>query len=230
MTPLGSHAAVLKGVTSGGFLPTDIADLELWLDAADSGTVTLNGDDVSQWDDKSADGNDAVQGSASLQPLYDIAAVNGLNAISFDGANSLDGGAVPDILSEPETLFIVYSREGSTGNMRAFHGNNNWLVGPYNNKYQSFNGGFIEGSDAVNGQLVVASLVIDSGGAELWEDGVSQGTVANTTDHGAGYDIGSSAGGSEFLTGFVCEVIMYSAALSDEDRVTVQDYLQRWVA
>jgi len=44
---------------------------ELWLDADDAGTITLNGSTVSQWDDKSGNGNHATQENASSQPAYD---------------------------------------------------------------------------------------------------------------------------------------------------------------
>ncbi|MFM5941401.1 MAG: hypothetical protein ACKOQR_24645 [Dolichospermum sp.] len=42
----------------------------LWLDAADASTITLNGSTVSQWNDKSGNGRNATQVTASLQPTY----------------------------------------------------------------------------------------------------------------------------------------------------------------
>ena len=55
----------------------------LWLDAADTDTLTLNGSNVSQWDDKSGNDNDAVQVTETLQPFSGINTLNGLNVIDF---------------------------------------------------------------------------------------------------------------------------------------------------
>ena len=46
-------------------LPTAI-----WLDATDSGTITLNGATVSQWNDKSGNGRDVLQSTAANQPAW----------------------------------------------------------------------------------------------------------------------------------------------------------------
>lgn len=60
----------------------------LWLDAADSSTITLNGSTVSQWSDKSGNGNNAVQATSASQPSYSTSALsNNRPAIVFDGIN-----------------------------------------------------------------------------------------------------------------------------------------------
>ena len=46
-------------------LPTAI-----WLDATDSGTITLNGATISQWNDKSGNGRDVLQSTAANQPAW----------------------------------------------------------------------------------------------------------------------------------------------------------------
>lgn len=56
----------------------------LWLDAADSATITLNGSTVSQWADKSGRANHAVNATASTQPTYMPESFNGLSALWFD--------------------------------------------------------------------------------------------------------------------------------------------------
>ena len=57
------------------------ADLALWLDAEDASTITLNGSDVSQWDDKSGNGNHAAQAVAANQPARVT------SGIQFDGTD-----------------------------------------------------------------------------------------------------------------------------------------------
>jgi hypothetical protein len=55
----------------------------LWLDSTDASTITLNGSNVSQWNDKSGYGNNVQQTTASKQPLYTT--YNGKPAIQFGG-------------------------------------------------------------------------------------------------------------------------------------------------
>jgi hypothetical protein len=61
----------------------------LWLDAADSETITESSGSVSQWDDKSGSGNHATQSSGSLQPNKDRTTLNGLPVVSFDGTERM---------------------------------------------------------------------------------------------------------------------------------------------
>lgn len=61
--------------------------LVLWLDAADSATITEAADAVSQWNDKSGLANHVLQGSGVSQPLTNQVTLNGLNGIQFDGVN-----------------------------------------------------------------------------------------------------------------------------------------------
>jgi hypothetical protein len=57
------------------------SSLALWLDADDASTITLNGTKVSQWDDKSGNGNHAAQAVAANQPARVT------NGIQFDGTD-----------------------------------------------------------------------------------------------------------------------------------------------
>ena len=76
-------------VSASSYLPTDGESLVLWLDANDSGSLTLNGDVVSQWDDQSGNERHAVleNGTPSLSPNI---GVNGMPSISFRRENGDD--------------------------------------------------------------------------------------------------------------------------------------------
>jgi hypothetical protein len=63
------------------------ASLAMWLDAADTNTVILNGSNVSRWDDKSGNGRNAVQNTAANQPIYTLAGQNGRSVLTFDGSD-----------------------------------------------------------------------------------------------------------------------------------------------
>jgi len=60
-------------------------DLALWLDAMDTDTITLNGSNVSQWNDKSGAGNNVSQSTASAQPSYVLNDLNNKPGITSTG-------------------------------------------------------------------------------------------------------------------------------------------------
>lgn len=69
-----------EDVNDSSFSPSDIAGLQLWLDASDANTITEDANGVSQWDDKSGNGYDVSQSDNSLKPSY----VSG-QYVEFDG-------------------------------------------------------------------------------------------------------------------------------------------------
>jgi len=90
-----------------GFDPQSIAGLSLWLDAADSGTITV-GTGVSQWQDKSASGSLWTQGTGNNQPATGTQTIAGKNVLVFDGANDTLASATPfAVTTTPFSLFVV---------------------------------------------------------------------------------------------------------------------------
>jgi len=74
-------------IASQAFVPNKIDSLVLWLDATDLGTIIESGGAVSEWRDKSGNGNHATQFTGSAQPLTGVNSLNGKNVIAFDGAD-----------------------------------------------------------------------------------------------------------------------------------------------
>jgi hypothetical protein len=68
------------------------ASLALWLDAEDTASITLNGSTVAQWDDKSGNGRNASQATASVQPTYLATGFNGKPTLQTDGSDVLELG------------------------------------------------------------------------------------------------------------------------------------------
>lgn len=88
-------------------------DLSVWLDAEDESTIVLNGSTVSLWKDKSGNGRDASQTTASKQPIYQ----NGLfgqNTLAFDGATDQLDFAAPSATSGPYSVFILFAPKMAT--------------------------------------------------------------------------------------------------------------------
>ncbi len=58
--------------------------LILWLDAGKGITSPVNGNPVSAWEDQSENDNDALQGTASFQPIYVTNELNGYPVVRFN--------------------------------------------------------------------------------------------------------------------------------------------------
>ena len=67
------------------FTPASISGLQLWLDAADTATITHSGGSVSQWDDKSGNGYHATQATGASQFTTGVSYINGRNALLTNG-------------------------------------------------------------------------------------------------------------------------------------------------
>ena len=58
----------------GAFTPLAVPGCVLWLDAADTSSMTMNGSTVSQWNDKSGRGFNMTQPTAGNQPTRAVGA------------------------------------------------------------------------------------------------------------------------------------------------------------
>ena len=98
------------------FSPKSVAGMSLWLDAADSASISLSSISVSQWNDKSGSGRNVTQTTSVLQPTYSST----LNALVFNGNGYLN---IPDALNSitpTYTVFVVERRQ--SGDARFFIG------------------------------------------------------------------------------------------------------------
>lgn len=101
----------------GGFEPTDISDLKLWLDAADASTLTLrSGVYVEEWRDKSGQDNHFSQTTEARQPSW------GANEVNFAASLvNLTAGS-NYIFSESDGLSVIglTYNQAPTGQTRFF--------------------------------------------------------------------------------------------------------------
>jgi hypothetical protein len=91
--------------SSNSFSPASIPGLQLWLDGSEASTITQSGGNVSQWNDKSGNGNNATQATGSMQPTYVTNSFNGLNSLLFNGTS--DFLLIPEISSTQMTVFVT---------------------------------------------------------------------------------------------------------------------------
>jgi hypothetical protein len=227
------------GSEESTFAPSDISGLQLWLDANDTDTITLNGSTVSQWDDKSGNVYHVSQGTASNQPTYTASALNSKSVVRFDGNDELtNGSATPVGGSTNRTVFIVFN---STGGSAISYG---VTLGDSTSTGQSFgvskeiavrvNGGNRVWTTAIDATHAIVTIILDGTSTtdlSAWKNGSSlttSSTGTQTINTAAGIIIGNgTAGGS--LVGDVAEIIVYNSVLSTSDRESVESYLStKW--
>jgi hypothetical protein len=100
--------------------PDKLTDARCWLDASDSGTITLSGSSITKWEDKigSNDADDAVNSSnnkiTTARPTIATAAQNGLDAVNFNGSQHFDHNTARGMLrNRSHALMAITFKWGS---------------------------------------------------------------------------------------------------------------------
>jgi hypothetical protein len=107
---------LIPGIVASSYVADSgpVAGYSLWLDAADTSTITASGGDVSQWSDKSGFGRNFTQTSATAKPKTGTRTINSLNTIDFDGTN--------DFLVCPSSTALFNYLHNNTGGTLFFVG------------------------------------------------------------------------------------------------------------
>lgn len=222
---------------ASGFNPNSISGLSLWLDAADSSTITV-GTGVSQWKDKSTNGSLWTQSTGNNQPATGTQTMNGKNVLVFDGSNDTLSNAAPfTSTATPWTMFFVqrivsatnfghtYSADGGSG----FALRQNATTGQPQVQANASVTTTSYGSSAVGANQVHAILFPASGSTTVFLNGAS---VSITGDAVTGPSMNNThviGGRSASLYGnvWIAEIIFYNALLSSSQRSTVERAMGR---
>jgi len=223
--------------TPYGFIPTQVSNCSLWLDAADSSTVTLSGSTATQWNDKSGNGRNSTSCSATYSDR-----INGLSCMT----NPIISGPITNSGSSIVTIFIVGTKASTGGLYDSMLALN---LSPITNYYGAgtlfacYYGGtnppqfycYMSGNlslsfvGAVNTTFIFNAFQTGTTGS-TYGNGTSYGDVgtAGSTFNYTTYYIGLCTGGPAWV-GNVCEVIVYNSILSISQRQQVESYLaQKW--
>lgn len=218
----------LQGSTSSltTFVPTQISNCALWLDAADASTVTLSGSNVTTWRDKSGSVNNATQSTASNGPVYSS------NGLVFNGSNWL----TTPITSAPsaESLFIVMRHTTNT-TMDIFAGtsvgfrefllyNGSIYVGRWGTAPSGTNGGALSFNTTyiLTYQYTTTQVTFTVNGTIT-----GSGTPPYTYSGSGTTFIGASTYAPNNLYGTIYEIVYYSRSLSSTERQQLEGYLAR---
>jgi len=220
-----------------GFNPKSISGLALWLDAADSSTITF-GTGVSQWRDKSTNGSLWTQSTGNNQPATGTQAMNGRNVLVFDGVNDTLTNAAPFAsTAAPWTVFFVqrivsttnfghsYSADGGSG----FAFRQNATTGQPQIQASAGVTTTTYGSSAVGVNQVHAMLFPASGSITAFLNGSSLSITGDFTISPTMTNTHTIGGRSASLYGnvWIAEIIFYNALLSVSQRSIVERALGR---
>ena len=221
-----------------GFIPTSITGCALWLDAADSSTITGTSP-VTQWRDKSVN-NYSMTYTGS--PTYrTTAALNNLGCVTFNGTTSFNSGTDTMYwsgfsISQPFTVFVVCTKRlssnvnfsfvlepsTSSGSVILYGGLQLKMYAGSADQYTNPILTFVANS------TYVYSAVFNGASSLLAYAGNATSSLNPGTASWPGLYLGRDWGGT-YDSGDYGEIIFYSGALSTNQRQQVEGYLaQKW--
>lgn len=224
MNPLRRRiqTAMQSGGGAAAWTPTDIAGLQLWLDASQI-TGLNDGDSVATWPDASGNGHDATQATASKQPTYQTNEVNGKPAVQTDGVDDFIRSTFAT--AQPFTRFSVWSVSlPSFNHILGGVAANVALWCPSPNAMQLYAGTFGPVASVSSSTWVLVVECYD-GASSFIEVGGARTTGNPSTGSPGGVTIGADNGGNANTSGKYAEVLHYAGRLSDGDISTLVTYL-----
>lgn len=229
-----------------GLLPSG---MKLWL-KADAG-ISASDTAVTSWADQSGTGNNVAQTNVTIRPTIVTNAVNGKAVVRFTGpsrylqsANQVLNGntaftafTVAKInqipTSNPYQYFWWNGADAISGGYGCYLSNSGYL----SSAWGSYSGAVSDTNNAAIGSLYrICSRFNGTNGTGphyMWINGVSVPSKGKSGSNLSGGmftvgDFGPTAGSG--LYGDIAEIMIYDRALTDAERVSVDQYLQlRWV-
>ena len=218
------------------FQPIDVPGCALWLDGADTSSMTLSGSNVTQWNDKSGNGANGT-------------AVGTTPTIASGGGITFSAGAYNTSYSSSltnESLFVVfgYTRTSGTLSLVGQTGDGARLLslgaGASTAQLQSsvYNvalGALSPTTTVPINTIGLGELITTNSTMAIFYNGTSVGTPTAVTITSGRTSIigGASSGGSinasQYFGGIIYEVIGFTSALTTSQRQQVEGYLaHKW--
>lgn len=208
----------------------DNSDLEIWLDAEDTGTLALSANDVIQWNDKSGNSNHAFQTNITERPVLLANIQNSRPVLRFEAGDFLATNYAPSNLGNGVAVTIAINSTGSGerayfgsfGNPRLYIQNregdlqtgfgNDWLRQGTHPDNEFISSGFYS-DGSLNSGFVNGGLLHSYNSTFI-------GTNSNLVE------VGSVSGlaGRNF-TGDFGEVVFYSNLINDTQKLLIENYI-----
>jgi hypothetical protein len=240
-----THPFKLYPVYNRPFQPIDISGCQIWLDAADATTLTLSGSNVTQWNDKSGNGNNATQSTSVNQPVYTTLPSSTLSGIYF-ASNSIQLTTIsnnPLTGNASRSLFAVIFNTTNSSITRIGTGTHSSNSPPsafgidLNNSASTLVAPYVYTSADNSNTLQVTgtqciyayydSTVSQVGGGYNFTGFTTKSTTLNTT--ATPWYFGLRPDNFGCVTSYICEFVLYNSVLSTSQRQAVEGYLaDKW--
>ena len=248
-----------SGTTSNSlFKPTNISNLDLWLDAADPNTlydatsggnlVTTDGGSVKRWEDKGPNKIHATENTSP--PLLELSEKNGRNALNFATSRYLTCSFTSKTFTA-ETVFAVFRYNSSSPsygriftqsvlNSNDYSISNHYipiLKNATNNEICSWADSSVRSIISVSDTTWYIARARHSGSALTVKLNITEGSnyshILNRNFEfyriGATYTGPSGGTDSEFANSLISEIIVYTKSLTDDESNLVTNYLNnKW--
>ena len=215
-----------------GFDPRTIPGCALWLDAADSNTITLSGSSVTAWNDKSGNGWNATQTVSGNRPTYNASQ----GTVSFTGSSSsflnLPDGTFPSGNGAYSILAAVTPVSGYHMFGSGIGAQNQALFGGWNLPTGLFDAWFnvdfgASYSQSITNQSTLVGFFYTQSLRYLMTNGVVIGSQASSNRNSS--SLNNSIGGflpqNLYSTFFLREFFVYSRALTVSEYQQIEGYL-----
>lgn len=230
MNPLRRRIQTAMQSGGGGgtaFSPTDIAGLQLWLQASRINGLN-NGDPVATWADLSGNANDATQGTASQRPTW-----NSAGYVTGDGVDdTLLTPAINAFPSKRGAVAVIYRRPSGTSYRNVIGmgtlPNRWWAYASLSGTaYRWFDGtDYTDTVDGTGWQYRIFNRTGDTTLRSLLNGSLqSTFTVSNLQQSTGPIGLFDAPGVGSYLNGDIAVVLNYSVALSVAEEATLNAWL-----
>jgi hypothetical protein len=244
--PMSPRLLRPKAAASTGFDPRAISGLAGWwdgsnsaslFDAASGGSNVAADGAVARWEDLSGNGRHLAQSVANNRPLRRIAAINGRDAVQFDGAND-SMPLSPSIAMNTGASLIICIRVDSTANVgyHGFQGDAAPNAHPFNGTYFDSFANSTRQSWTQVPPTGVAHMYSIVAGAD-WRAYVNNALVRSATatlgnqagSETQGFGMGRLTASFGPTHGWFCEMMFYSRDISISEQTALYNYIKaKW--
>ena len=225
------QTAMQSGGGAAAFSPTDIAGLQLWLDASQIAGLN-DGDAVATWSDLSGNALDATQSTASRRPTYQTSEINSRPAVQFDGTDDFLENVGGSLTLKDGCTILVVSKAAvaasdtpflskETGDVAALQWN-----APAGLSIAESGIAFMATEGALGvATWQIASYTYDGTTARVYRSNTLLGSGAYSsallTDN-TGFRVGRDA--AVYANALIAEIIAYNRELTAGERTQLQTY------
>ena len=219
------------------FSPSEVSSMKLWLDAADSSTITHNSNAVSQWRDKSGNSYQANQSTAASQPTLTNNGLNSKAVVTFDGSNDHITSTGLNVSQSYSIFLVAKTNNNTSGRDYLFdgagssNGHRSLIALDNGGKIQMWASAWANTNFNTPSDYFIISAVFNTSSSSLALNGTSAtGLNIGTSNLTNGITIGANQGGNnDYLDGNIAEFIILDETSSATTISKIEGYLaHKW--